>query len=610
MKHTTHRLAAAAACLLAAAPSFAQNAHPDAALPEVVVSATGVTGISQPLTDVLADFTLIDAEQIAASGPATLADVLSRQAGLEMVRNGGPGTSTSVFMRGAESRFTAVYVDGVRMDLQVGGAPWEALPLAQIERIEIVRGPAAAVYGSDAIAGVIHVFTRRAAREGLSAHAGAGVGSRSAWKADASLSGKSGAIDYALSAGHDRGKGYSATRNKNPDRDGWRSSNASASAGVQLNAQHRLQAQGLWGQTKAQYDGFASSPAQWVDDWGEHRVHTLSAQWSAQWTAQWRTTASLSQASQSYETRPSPYLNETRQRVAQVQAQWSQGAHLAAATVQRNLDKLDNAPIHRSRHQTSLNLIYGYSLGAHTLQANLRRDDDSDFGAHTGGSLAWGWRFAPEWRVSLAASRALRVPTLYQRFSEYGQAGLKPETGRNLEAALRWARQGSAAGITVYRNRVSNLIAFGGAGPCASSFGCYHSIDRAQYAGVSISASQRLGSVNLSASLDAQRPKDLDSNKLLPRRSQRILKLGADTTLAGWKLGAQWQAHSHRYDDRANAKRLPGYGLLNLHASTTFASQWELLARIDNATNARYETALGYPQPARSFYLGLRWTLK
>ena len=120
MKHTTHRLAAAAACLLAAAPSFAQNtqnASQNAALPEVVVSATGVTGISQPLTDVLADFTLIDSEQIAASGPATLADVLSRQAGLEMVRNGGPGTSTSVFMRGAESRFTTVYVDGVRMDL-------------------------------------------------------------------------------------------------------------------------------------------------------------------------------------------------------------------------------------------------------------------------------------------------------------------------------------------------------------------------------------------------------------------------------------------------------------------------------------------------------------
>ena len=137
MKHTTHRLAAAAACLLAAAPSFAQNTQ-NTALPEVVVSAMGVTGISQPLTDVLADFTLIDAEQIAASGPATLADVLSHQAGLEMVRNGGPGTSTSVFMRGAESRFTAVYVDGVRMDLQIGGAPWKALPLAQVERIEIM----------------------------------------------------------------------------------------------------------------------------------------------------------------------------------------------------------------------------------------------------------------------------------------------------------------------------------------------------------------------------------------------------------------------------------------------------------------------------------------
>ena len=153
------------------------------------------TRSTQPLTDVLADFTLIDERQIAQSGAATVADMLARQPGLEMTRNGGPGTATSVMMRGAESRFIAVYVDGVRMDLQIGGAPWEALPLAQVERIEIVRGPAAAVYGSDAIAGAVQIFTRRAAREGFAPYAGGGAGRRGRWKAHAGVGAPNGAAE-------------------------------------------------------------------------------------------------------------------------------------------------------------------------------------------------------------------------------------------------------------------------------------------------------------------------------------------------------------------------------------------------------------------------------
>ena len=172
------------------------------------------------------------------------------------------------------------------------------------------------------------------------------------------------------------------------------------------------------------------------------------------------TTATLSHAGQRYETRPSPYLNKTRQRTAQLHSEWREGPHLVAATLERRHDHLENDPIVRSRHQTSLNFIYGFSHGPHTLQANLRREDDSDFGGHTGGSLAYGWRFASEWRVSAAAGRVLRMPTLYQRFSQYGQAGLKPETGRNVELGLHWARQGSQIDLTVYRNRVRNLIVF------------------------------------------------------------------------------------------------------------------------------------------------------
>ena len=103
-----------------------------------------------------------------------------------------------------------------------------------------------------------------------------GAGSRGLWKADAGFAVKNGAADYALGASHEQAKGYSVRTGGNPDRDGWRNTNASASAGYQLNDQHRLQASALWGRMKAQYDDFTSSPASWADDWGDNRVQTLA----------------------------------------------------------------------------------------------------------------------------------------------------------------------------------------------------------------------------------------------------------------------------------------------------------------------------------------------
>jgi vitamin B12 transporter len=137
----------------------AQAQVQSATLAETVVTATRV---AQPITDLVADVTILDRSTIDRSGATAVGDILARVPGMEMVRNGGAGSTTSVYIRGAETRFTAVYVDGVRIDSQsTGGATWEAIPLSQIERIEILRGPASSVYGSDAMGGAIQIFTRR-----------------------------------------------------------------------------------------------------------------------------------------------------------------------------------------------------------------------------------------------------------------------------------------------------------------------------------------------------------------------------------------------------------------------------------------------------------------
>lgn len=593
---------------LAAQPVLAQGSGeqvalaPDAApLAEVVVTAARV---AQPLTDVLADVTVIDREQIDRSGAVTISDLLARQPGLELSRSGGPGTATSMFMRGAEQRFTAVYIDGVRVDSQsTGGAPWEAISLGQVERVEIVRGPAAAVYGSDAVAGVIQIFTRQG--EGpFTPYVGVGAGNRRTGKLEAGFSGKQGALDYSLGVQRDVSRGYDSRPGTNPDIDGYRQSAASGRLGLQLNEAHRVELTSTYTDMDAQYDGFAPG----LDDHGLNRLSTLGATWSAQWTRNYSTRVSASESDQRYETIPSPYLSKTKLRNYLWQNEWREGGHTFTGALERREDHLVNDPIDQGRHQDAVALGYGYVGGAHTLQVNLRHDRDSEFGGETTGGIAYGYGFAPGWRATVAAGTAFRVPTLYQRFSEYGQPALQPEKGRNVEAGLHWAQGASRLGVTVYRNRVTNLINFGAPGPCAGAFGCYENAGNARMQGVTFSGAHRVGGVNLSASLDLQQPKNVDTGKLLARRAQRLLKLAADTRVADWTLGAEWQAVSHRWDNAANTTRLGGYGLVNLYASTTIARQWDLIARIDNLGDKAYAYTAGYPALPRTFFVGLRWT--
>lgn len=600
----------ALACALAAlTPAHAQTAAADTTvaqlgaplLPDTVVSATRV---AQPLSDVLADVTLIDRAQIEQSGAVNIADLLQRQAGLELSRNGGPGTTSSLYIRGGESRFTAVYIDGVRVDTQAtGGAPWEAIALGQVERIEVVRGPAAAVYGSDAIAGVVQIFTRKG--EGaFKPYVGLGIGNHRTGKLEAGLSGQSGAVDYALGLSRDTSRGYNNKTDGNPDIDGYGQTAVSGRLGWQLNADHRIDLSGTRTDMKADYDGFTPG----LNDVSDNRLATLGATWSARWTQQYSTRLSVSESQHRYETEPSPYLTKTTLRNYLLQNEWRQGNHLVTAALERREDKLLNDPIDQGRHQNAIALGYGYTGGPHTLQLNLRHDRDSEFGGQTTGGVAYGYGFAPGWRVTGAVGTAFRVPTLYQRFSMYGNPDLSPEKSRNVELGVHWAQQGSRLGVVAYRNRVTNLIGFGAAGPCDSAFGCYANTGRAILRGVTLSGAHQLGGVNLGGSLDLQDPHDAATGKLLARRAKRILKLNADTRIAGWTLGAEWQASSKRYDNAANTNVLGGYGVVNLYASTTLAREWTLLARIDNVGDKDYQVARNYNTPGRTFYLGLRWT--
>jgi vitamin B12 transporter len=573
-------------------------------LPETVVTATRVV---QPLSDVVADVSILDRAQIERSGAVGLADVLKRLPGVEMARNGGPGTNTSVFLRGAESRFTAVYVDGVRVDSQsTGGATWQAIPLALIDRIEVLRGPAAAIYGSDAIGGVIQIFTKRG-EAGFAPFFGVGLGTYNTRKLDAGFSGASGTFDYGLGVAYEKSDGFNARpiTGQNPDKDGYRSQSANLRLGLQLDKAQRLEATYLTSDVDSGYDSGLGA-----DDRSLHKLETLGLTWQAQWTDAWSTRVLVNESNDRYETKPSPYLTQTRLRSYTLFNELRLGEHLLTAALERRADELKNAPIDKGRSQNALALGYGFSHQAHTLQLNVRHDKDSEFGGKTTGSAAYAFAFTPAWRATASAGTAFRAPTLYQRFSEYGVATLVPESSRNVELGLRWAQGASSAGLVAYRNKVSNLITFGAAGPCASRSGCYTNTARAEYAGVTLSAASAIGGVNLRTSLDVQNPRDLSTGKQLARRAKQHGTLAADTRVGNWLLGADAQVSGKRFDKAGNTRVLSGYSLLNLSASTAIAKDWTLLARIDNVSDKQYEVARTYGTAGRSFYAGVRWAPK
>lgn len=599
-------------CVLALALSAVFPGAQAQAPAEAHSATTVVTAARAPQSaqQLLADMSVIDRATIEASGATGLADVLARLPGIQMVRNGGLGNTTSVMLRGADTAYTAVYIDGIRFSSQSGsgGPTWESIPLAMIDRIEVLRGPAAAIYGSDAIGGVVQIFTRRA-EQAFAPSVSVGLGSNGTRRAQAGVSGVGGesqAWDYALDIAGERSDGFDVRPSRNADRDGYKSLSGAARLGWRINDQHQLRASLLASDIDAGYDN-SSRPG--VDDRSLHRMHAAGMEWSAQWSERWSSVLALNASEDRYETTPAAYLSTTQLRGLSWQNQWRLGAQTFSATLERREDALQNAPVDRERAQNALALGYQWHAGKQHLQAQLRHDSDSEFGGKETGSLAYGYDLTPQWRATAAAATAFRAPTLYQRFSNYGTASLTPENGRNLELGLRYRAQQSEFSATAYRNRVSDQVSYqAGARGCASAQGCYVSVAQAQYQGLTLAAATQALGVRWHGALDFNSARDGATGLYLTRRARQFGTLGASRRIAGWQWGADVQWSARRFDDAANTKVLGGYALWNLSASKMLARDWKLLARLDNAFDKHYETAATYATEGRRFFVSLQWT--
>ena len=601
--------AAVALALLPAAFAVAAD------MQEVVVSATRY---EQKLSDALADITVIDREQIERSGATSIEDVLAKVPGVQITRNGGAGNDTKVFLRGSESQHVAVYLNGIRIDAQngSGGAQWETLSLNAIDRVEVLRGAAGAVYGSDAMAGAIQIFTHRG-DQGWAPYVSAGLGSHGTKKGDAGFSGAHGAWDYAVNLSYADSQGFDArpgagSTNRNPDKDDSVRRSANASVGLQISSDQRLDFTALTSDSDAGYDNRPQ-----IDDRAIRTLDAYGLSWSNQWTADAQTRVSVSQTRSAYQTittAASSSQTETLLRNYLISNELKSSLGVWTATLERREDQLENSSIvgsvkERSRQQNALGLGYGNRWNAHSLQLNVRYDRDSDFGNKNTASAAYGWDFATNWKATASVGTGFRTPTLYQRFSVYGTDRLKPEESLNKELGLRWADKDNSFSATLYRNEIKNLLKTDGDDKsCVNKSSCYENVRDARLEGLTLAGTWRTGGWKWHASVDFQNPHDKTTGRLIERRSKRFATLGAQTDWAGWILGGEAQAASKRFhDSKETTKSLDGYVLLNLSASRKIAKDLTLSASVDNALDRDYELVKAYATPGRTLWVGLKW---
>ena len=608
------RLSALVSACALAYPFAALAQASDAQLGHVVVTAT-----RQPISadQALASVDVIERDEIARAGHSSLLTLLAARPGVQMARNGGPGSSGSVFIRGANSGHTLLLVDGVRIGSATSGSPvLETIPLEVVERIEILRGPASALYGADALGGVIQVFTRKG-REGFQPSVRVGAGSDGARQGSVTLAGGNKTLRYSLTAGHERSDGFNARTPSQTahdrDDDGFREDYLAASLTLDLGGKDEIGASVLYSDMRNWFDA-----AQSFNSYLDKQTETLGLHLRKQHTAEWTSTLRFGYGFDGLENQ-SNARSRSRFDTTQRQLSWQHdlalgGGSLMAAYefLQQRVDTTANYETSR-RNINAFLLGWGGEFGSHHVQLNTRHDRNSQFGGKTTGTAAYGYRLTPEWRAHASIGTAFKAPTfndLYYPVECYplwgcfgGNPALKAEEALNRELGVAWERGNVSAGLSYFNNRAKNLIDW--------SSGIASNVGTADIQGVEASLATLVAGYRVRASVDLLDAEDKQTGDELGRRARVGGSLGIERALGAWAWGVEWNGQGRRYDRIPNspATRLDGYGLLNAYVHYAVAPDWSVELRANNLLDKGYELAKNYGTQGANAFIAVRYAM-
>jgi vitamin B12 transporter len=586
----------AAICLSVSPVLLAEET--DTPLDEIVVTADRK---ARTVDETLAPVSIITRQDIEKYQASSLPDLLRHVPGISFSNSGGVGKTTSVFIRGTNSSHVLVLVDGVKVgSATTGSVAFEDLPLEQVERIEVVRGPRSSLYGSEAIGGVIQIFTRKGGK-GFQPEISLGAGSHATQQASINLAGGNKTTWYNLNAAKDKTGGFNATAdNQEPDPDGYRRDSVSLRAGHRFTDGTEAEISALHAKGDNHFDGSFNNEAKFVQQ-------AVSAKVKRAFGDKLVLTGQLGQSLDASDN----YLNgtplaayrryDTRRDTASLQTDIALGRRgsLTLGADQQN-DKVtsDSQYVRTSRANTGLFASYQTDIGKQRLDISARHDDNGQFGSHDTGGVAIGRELGKGMRVTASYGTAFKAPTFNNLYYPYsGDPKLVPEQAKNAEMGVSGKLAGGKAewSANAFSNSIDNLISYKPPTYAVSQ------TDKARIQGLELSAKARLANWDVSANATVQHPENrsgVDAGKNLIYRPEQFAGVDVDRDFGRFSTGATLRIEGKRYTDDANtdSQKLPGYGTLDLRTAYKLSKDWTAGLKIGNVLDKVYQTNQGYNQ--------------
>ncbi|MDA8014198.1 MAG: TonB-dependent receptor [Gammaproteobacteria bacterium] len=562
----------------------------------------------------LAPVSVITRDDIEEMQANTVEDVLRTVPGISITRSGGTGQLSSLFLRGTESNHVLLLLDGVKIGNATNGLPpFRDLSLEQIEKIEVVRGPRSSLYGSEAIGGVIQIFTRR--DRGKRTTVDLAAGSHKTAKSGVGVSGGGERGWYRLGASASSTQGFNACRgstspfagcflpenNLEDDRDKHTNRSVSFRAGGSA-GRFSIESALLSSDNELEFDGSFQNESLTSTRTGRIKLDARAARF-------WNSSLSFGQSQDlSDNFNDGEYIStfDTLRNQASWQNDFALGErHRIIAGVDYLEDRVESTTnyVVKSRENTAAFASWRVDAGFFDAEVSARNDDNEQFGDHSTGGIAWGANIGDAHRVTVFYGTGFAAPTFNDLYwPRSGNPDLEPEESESIDVGFSGRDFGVNWALNMFRTQIDNQIALD------SAFRPVN-VDVAVIRGLELSGGLAFGRWNFQANMTAQEPKTgvgRNAGKRLARRAKTIFNFDASRAFGAFSLGASTHAQSSSFDDAANTRRLNGFATADLRGELRLRGNWTLALRVNNIFDKQYETVAYYPQDGTNFLLTLR----